>query len=278
MQSLFQQNVSLTLRLLILSVICIILMTVDHRDETLRGFRSTIASYFVYPLQYTVALPGRMVDWASESLSSRQALLAENKQLKTGNLKLQAKQQRLVSLELENARLRELLRASSQVGEKILIAEVITVDQDFYKQQVIINKGKNQQLYLGQPVIDAKGVMGQIANLSEYSATVLLLSDPAHAIPVQSSRNGVRTIAQGKGNPHELELLHIPKNTDLRAGDLMITSGLGGRFPPNYPVAVVSEVDINPDAAFAKVTAIPTALLDKSREVLIVWPELNPES
>lgn len=277
MQSLFQQNLSLTFRLVVISVLCLVLMTIDHRNDTLQGFRSTLGSYLVYPMQYVVSLPSRLLEWSSSSMASHQSIMEENARLYDENLQLKAQQLKLLSLQQENSRLRELLRASSRVGEDILIAEVVRVGQDYYKQQIVINKGEAHHVYPGQPVIDAKGVLGQVVEIYQYTADVLLISDPSHALPVQSNRNGVRTIAQGKGNPNELDLLHIPNNTDLKPGDLLISSGLGGRFPPNYPVAVIAEVAIQPGLPFAKVTATPTAELDRNREVLLVWPNQQPE-
>lgn len=277
MQSLFQQNISLTFRLVVISILCLVLMTIDHRNDTLRGFRSSVGSYLVYPMQFIVALPSRLLDWTGESIASQQTIREENARLHDENLQLKARQLKLLSLQQENSRLRELLRASSRVGEDVLIAEVLRVDQDYYRQQIVINKGKAHHVYLGQPVIDAKGVMGQVVELYQYTAGILLISDPSHALPVQSNRNGVRTIVQGKGNPNELDLLHIPNNTDLESGDLLISSGLGGRFPPNYPVAIIKEVVIQPGQPFAKVTATPTSELDRSREVLLVWPNQQPE-
>jgi rod shape-determining protein MreC len=279
MQSLFQQNVSLTLRLLSITILCIVLMTIDHRNNTLQGFRSAVGSYFIYPLQYLASLPSRIFDSTGETLASRKSLLAENTRLKYENLELQATLQKMASIERENERLRILMHASSQVGEKILIAEVMRIDQDYYKQQIVINKGETNHVYEGQPVIDSKGIMGQVIELNQHSSTVLLISDLSHALPVQCNRTGIRTIAQGKGNPNELDLLYIPNNTKLQSGDLLITSGLGGRFPPNYPVAIVSEVSVQPNKPFAKVTATPTALLDTSREILLVWPQdLQPQA
>jgi rod shape-determining protein MreC len=275
MQSSFQQSDSLSLRAIFAVAICIVLMTVDHRFDTLSGIRSTIGSFLVYPIQYLVAAPGRISSWSGDNLASRNSLIAENAALHTQNLELMARQQLLLSLQQENTRLRELLHASSRVGESILIAEVLTVDQDYYKQQIVINKGADNNLYIGQPVIDATGVMGQVVELTEFSASVLLISDPGHALPVQINRNGIRSIVQGKGDPGELELLHIPNNTDIKAGDLLITSGLGGRFPPNYPVATITDVEIRPGQPFARVLAKPAAALDTSREVLLVWPGME---
>ncbi len=271
MQSLLQETLGLTLRALATATICIVLMTADHRNNALQQARSSIGTYLVYPIQYLVAIPGNVIQWSVENLSSRNTLLEKNSELNRQNLELLVRQQQLQSLQQENARLRELMRSSARIDEDILIAEVLTVDQDYNRQQILINKGKSSNLYPGQPIIDAKGVMGQIVELTQYSARVLLISDPSHALPVQNNRNGVRTIAQGKGDPAEVDLLHIPNNTDIKIGDLLITSGLGGRFPSNYPVATVTEVEIRPGEEFARVAAKPTAELDTSREVLLVW-------
>lgn len=278
MQSLFQQNVSPTLRLLVITIVCVVLMTVDHRNNALEGFRSAVGSYLVYPLQYLASLPSRLFEGMDEGIMTRKQLVAENTLLKNENLELRAQLQKLESLQQENERLRSLMGAAAGVGEEVLIAEVVKVDQDYYKQQILINKGSDHDVYAGQPVIDARGIMGQVVEVTRFSSTVLLISDPSHALPVQSNRGGIRTIAQGKGNPNELELLYIPNNTSLKPGDLLITSGLGGIFPPNYPVGIVSEVLIRPSKPFAEVTATPTALLDKSREVLLVWPRPEAEN
>ncbi len=273
--SLFQQNVSLTLRLLVITILCIVLMTVDHRNNALKGFRSTVGSYLVYPLQYLASLPSRMFSNTGETIVTRKQLLANNTLLKYENLELKAQLQKLESLEQENERLRSLMGSAARLGEEVLIAEVVTVDLD--KEQILINKGSDHNVYVGQPVIDAMGIMGQVIEVNRFASTVLLISDPGHALPVQSNRGGIRSIVQGKGNSNELDLLYIPNNTALKPGDLLITSGLGGRFPPNYPVAIVSEVVIQHSNPFAKVTATPTALLDKSREVLLIWPKVDPK-
>lgn len=277
MQSLFQQNVSPTLRLLVITIVCVVLMTVDHRNNTLEGFRSAVGSYLVYPLQYLASLPSRLFENTGENIMSRKQLIAQNTLLQYENLELKAQLQKLESLQQENERLRTLMGAAAGVGEEVLIAEVVKVDQDYYKQQILINKGSDHNVYIGQPVIDARGIMGQVVEVNRFASTVLLISDPSHALPVQSNRGGIRTIVQGKGNLNELDLLYIPNNTALRPGDLLITSGLGGVFPPNYPVGIVSEVLIQPSKPFAQVSATPTALLDKSREVLLVWPKVETQ-
>ncbi|MBN1378901.1 MAG: rod shape-determining protein MreC [Gammaproteobacteria bacterium] len=278
MRSLVQQSATLTLNAILMAIFCVVLMTIDHRNDALKGARSTVASFLVYPIQYVVSAPANILHWSRDNLSSRNTLLETISDLHKQNLQLMAQQQQLLSLQQENARLRELLHASSRVGEEILVAEVLTVDQDYYKQQIVINKGEVNNVLLGQPVIDAMGVMGQVIELNQYSASVLLISDPSHALPVQNNRNGIRSIVQGKGDPGELDLLHIPNNADIKVGDLLITSGLGGRFPPNYPVATITDVEIRPGQPFARVIAKPAAALEISREVLLVWPgkEVKP--
>jgi rod shape-determining protein MreC len=275
MQTLFQQNVSLTLRLLVITILCIVLMTVDHRNNALKGFRSVVGSYLVYPLQYFASLPSRLFQDTDTVIVTRKQLIADNALLKRENLELKAQLLKLESLEQENERLRNLMGSAAQLGEEVLIAEVVTVDLN--KKQILINKGSDHNVYVGQPVIDAKGIMGQVVEINRFSSTILLISDPGHALPVQSNRGGIRSIVQGKDSSNELDLLYVPNNTALKPGDLLITSGLGGRFPPNYPVGIVSQVLIQPTRPFALVTATPTALLDKSREVLLIWPKVNPK-
>jgi len=180
--------------------------------------------------------------------------------------------QKLAALEVENIRLRELLDSSFEVGEKVLIAELMSVNLDPYKHQVVINKGELHDVYPGQPLVDADGVMGQIVHAGPYSSTAILITDTSHAIPVQVNRNGLRTIALGSGSINRLELPYIPNSADIRPGDLLTTSGLGGRFPPGYPVATVETVEHDPGSAFASVNATPLAHLNSSREVLLVWP------
>ena len=188
--------------------------------------------------------------------------------------------QKMVALETENARLRDLLGSSSKVENSVLVAELLAVDLDPYRQQVLINKGTNHAVYAGQPVIDASGVMGQIIHAGTFTSTALLISDPSHALPVHVDRTGLRTIVTGTGSPDRLELRFIPTTADIEVNDTVFTSGLGGRFPPNYPVAVVSSVERPRGQAFARVFATPTARIDRSREVLLVWhqPESVPTS
>ena len=270
MQPLFLQGPSVTLRTLALVIASIGLMTLDHRQGQMETVRNTL-SYVLYPLQYTIDLPIRLYHWSDETLSTHQTLLDEKRRLEDLHLQHRVRLQKLDILEKENFRLRELLSATPKIGEEVLIAEIINVDVDPYRQLTIINKGKNDKVYVSQPIIDAEGIIGQTIHVSATSSTVMLITDASHALPVQIDRTGLRAVAFGTGKIDHLDLRHIPHNADIRKGDTLITSGLGGRFPANYPVAVITHIERSPDEAFVTVRAEPLALLDRSREVLLVW-------
>ncbi|GMQ87456.1 MAG: hypothetical protein BMS9Abin08_0660 [Gammaproteobacteria bacterium] len=253
-------------------------MTIDHRQHHLDSVRGTL-SVLVYPLQLMVDLPNAASEWFRESLSTRRVLQEDNASLRTQQLVLNTQLQKLEALEAENRRLRALLDSSFQVEERpVLIAALLSVDMDPYRHQIEINKGSLDHLFEGQPLLDSQGVMGQLIHVGPFTSTAMLITDPAHAIPVQVNRTGLRTIALGTGAIDRLELPHIPNNADIRSGDLLVTSGLGGRFPPGYPVAEVIDVQQDPGRTFSQVSARPRALLDRSREVLLIWPpELQNE-
>jgi len=250
-------------------------MTLDHRYNQLDSLRASL-SVVVYPLQLAVELPGTVTSWFRESLATRRQLQEENASLQTQLLMLKTHSQKLQSLEVENIRLRELLDSSFEVGEKVLVAELMVANLDPYKHQVLINKGELDRVYPGQPLLDAEGVMGQVVHVGPYTSTAVLITDTSHAIPVRVNRNGIRTIALGSGTINRLDLPYLPNNADVVPGDLLVTSGLGGRFPPGYPVAVVEAVQHDPGRTFANIVAKPTAKLDRSSEVLLVWPGKTP--
>ena len=264
-------------------LLSITLMTLDHRTTYVNSIRSSIA-VLVYPFQYMVNFPANVGDWASDSFSSRKTLQEDNSTLRTQNLILTTQLQKLNFIESENIRLRNLLESSKRVGERILIAELLSVDMDPYKQQVVINKGSasGDDIYTGQPFVDAKGVMGKLINISPFSSTALLITDPSHTLPIQVNRNGLRAIAKGTGNRTRLEIPHLPNNADIKVGDILVTSGLGCVFPVGYPAATVVEINIDPSLPFAEVLAEPIAELDRSSEILLVWPggkaKPNPEN
>lgn len=267
----------ITVRLVVFVTVSVVMMFMDHRYQTLNSVRSTL-SVIVYPLQMAIELPGSISEWFHESLASRRQLQEENASLRTQQLMMEAQVQKLASLESENIRLRELLGSSFEIGERILAAELMSINLDPYQHQVMINKGETDAVYPGQPILDAKGIMGQVVHVGLYTSTAVLITDTSHAIPVQVNRTGMRTIAVGSGRLDQLILPYIHNNADIRPGDLLISSGLGGRFPQGYPVATVEAVQLDPGKAFANVVATPSALIDRSREVLLVWPaELKQE-
>jgi rod shape-determining protein MreC len=282
MQTLFSRGPSVTLRTIILVIASLAVMVADHRWQHLESLRGGLESYVIYPLRYVINIPVRFFVWTDESLSTHQTLVHENHNLKEQQLRAQVSLQKLSILEIENNRLRKMLSARSKVGERVLVAELLSVDLDPYQQQVVINKGESKDVYLGQPIIDAWGVMGQIIHVGEFSATAMLISDPSHAVPVQVNRNGLRSTAFGTGHSNHLELRYIPHSAEIEIGDLIVTSGLGERFPPNYPVGRITEIKRPAGATFSTVIAEPIAHLDRSREVLLVWhnqpkPEKQPE-
>lgn len=254
-----------------LVLLSVVLMVMDHKYKSLESVRDAL-SLLVYPIQLSVDLPGSVSEWLNESLASRRKLQEEVDSLRTQQFMQKAQMQKFSALQAENIRLRELLDSSFEIGEKVLIAELMSVNLDPYKHQVVINKGELHDIYNGQPLVDAEGVMGQIVHAGPYSSTAMLITDTSHAIPVQVNRNGLRSIALGSGAINRLELPYIPNSADIQPGDLLITSGLGGRFPPGYPVATVNAVQHDPGNAFSSVVATPLAHLNRSREVLLIWP------
>ncbi|MEW8586327.1 MAG: rod shape-determining protein MreC, partial [Candidatus Thiodiazotropha sp.] len=256
-------------------LLSIVIMVLDHRYNHLESLRSGL-SVLLFPVQYLASLPVILSESASDAITSRSELESVREKLQAENLTLRARQQKFEALEAENMRLRGLLDSSFKVGDRVLIAELIAVEQDPFRQQVLINKGSTSELFVGQPVVDANAVVGQVTHINPLSASVLLITDATHALPVQVNRNGLRTIALGTGLINRLELPHLPNNADIKVGDLLTTSGLGGSFPPGYPVAEVIDVNREPGQPFASVIAQTTAHLDRIREVLLVWT-LDPD-
>jgi rod shape-determining protein MreC len=230
---------------------------------------------------YTITdLPGRLKDWGSEVSLSRSSLIEDNNRLRAEALVLQSKIQKLAALATENVRLRELLNSSALLQDNVVVAEIIGVSPDPLRHLVLVNRGSEDKVFVGQPVLDANGLFGQVVEVSSSTCRVLLITDSTHAIPVQVNRNGVRAIAEGTGIIHELELRHLTETTDIVEGDMLVSSGLGGRFPVGYPVATVTRVVRDPGQKFLRVVARPMAQLDRSRHVLLLFsaPAAPPPS
>jgi len=262
----------LGVRLLVLAVLAVALMVVDARFDLLKPARKQ-ASLVLMDAYWITDLPGRLWEGVASQFGSRTELVAENEKLKTENLLLQGRMQKLAALTEQNVRLRELLNSSALVNEKVEVAELIGMDPNPFTHRIIINKGERDGVVLGQPVLDARGLMGQVVELMPYTSRVLLLTDTTHSIPVQVNRNGLRAIASGTGNPERLELRHVADTADIKEGDLLVSSGLGQRFPAGYPVATVKEVIHDSGQPFAIVRAVPTAALNRSRYLLLVFSD-----
>jgi len=261
---------ALGIRVIILIIISILLMYFDQRQNHLDTVRRAIG-VAVYPLQLIVDAPVRFWEWLSESTTSRNDLQLEVGRLKAERLLTNARLQRLTALEAENARLRALLDARGKVRDEVRVAEIMAVDANPYEHNLVIDIGSRDGVYDGQAIVDADGVVGQVIQTGLMTAQAVLISNTDHALPVEVNRNGLRTIAVGTGEIDRLDLPFLPNNADIRTGDLLVTSGLGGAFPAGYPVAVVGPVTRMPQEPFADVTAQPSAALDQVREVMLIW-------
>ncbi len=266
----FRQGPYTLVKLLLLVLLSLGLLVADHRFRAMEPVRAALGT-IVAPIQYVVTLPGQLFGLTSETFKSHTTLLEENQALREKQLRQEARLQRLWTLEQENARLRSLLDASRQVEEHVQVAEIVGVDLDPFRQKVVINRGEPDATFVGQPVIDARGVIGQVVHVGPFASEVMLISDPSHSVPVRVARNGLRSVAFGNGKTDQLDLRFIPNSADIRAGDIIVTSGLGGRFPPDYPVAVVTRFEPQPGRPFAAVSASPMAELNHVQEVLLVW-------
>ncbi len=233
-------------------------------------------SLAVTPVQWIVDAPNRMLAVMDRSLEQRDDLAEQNEKLQADLLILARRLQRVEALQVENAYLRNLLHASEKIDERVELAELIGVNPNPFIHQIIINKGLQNQVYLGQPVLDADGVMGQVVEVGPYTSRVLLITDSQHAMPVEVNRSGYRSILLGKGSSDELLLNHVPDTADIQVGDHLVSSGLGQRFPTGYPVAVVTAIEHDPGRPFAIVKAKPTARLDTSRHLLVAF-RLEPQ-
>jgi rod shape-determining protein MreC len=257
-------------RFLLLAIACIALMLLDRRQQHLVRVRQAL-DVVVYPVRVAVDLPSNTWHSLRDTFAARDALIEENLEFRRERLETEARLQRLEALESENARLRALLDSTARVGSRALVAEILDVALEPYHQRFELNRGLVDGVYLGQALIDAQGVVGQIVRVGPLTSEALLITDADHAVPVSVSRNGLRTIAAGTGDSGRLRLLYVTNNADIVVGDLLISSGLGGVFPAGYPVGRVTEVTLRPEQGFAEVLAESASSLDRDREVLLLW-------
>jgi rod shape-determining protein MreC len=261
---------SLGLRFVVLAALSIGLMIADHRQQHLETIRRGLTAA-AYPFQWLAGSPFMAAAWLSRTTKTRAELESENVVLAADNLKLMLRLQRFEALEAENQRLRAASGRTTRIVQRSLVTEILRVDLDPHRQRVLLNRGTNDGVFVGQAALDAQGIVGQVTRVGPLSAELILISDAQHAIPVSVVRNGLRTIAVGTGRPTGLTLPYLPKNADIQKGDLVVSSGLGGVFPPGYPVARIAEVRRDPSEPLLVVSAEPLARLDRDPEVLLVW-------
>lgn len=244
----------------------------DYHYSYLGTLRSGFA-LVISPLQYAVDYPLRIIGWLQSLVSAKKVLIDENIKLRYQQTMLEAELQKLLVIKEENSKLRELLLASSKAKMRAMAAQILAVDTSISRQLVVLNKGKRDGVYPGQPVLDAKGVMGQIIDVGYMTSTVLLISDAKSAVPVRNNRTGERAILVGTNNMSQLSLVNLPRTSSIDKGDLLVTSGLGRLYPEGYPVGWVEAIKNIPGEAFIKVDVRPVALLNRNRLVLLIWPD-----
>jgi rod shape-determining protein MreC len=263
-------KISLGLRFSLLALLSLALMLIDQRYDHLTRVRQAL-TVAVHPVLVAVDAPFSAWHWSRAALADRRELLQANDRLRRDALDASIRLQRLAALERENARLRAMLDSSERVAERMLIAEILAVDINPYRRRFSLNRGLVDGVYVGQPLLDAKGVVGQIVRAGPLTSEAVLITDADHAVPVAVVRNGLRTIAVGTGDSGQLRLPYLTNAADIQPGDLLVSSGLGGVFPAGYPVGSVREVRFMPGQSFAEVIAEPAAELDRHREGLLVW-------
>jgi rod shape-determining protein MreC len=260
----------LLLRCVLYCLLALGLIIFDKRYDHLGQIRR-ILSIVAYPVQVAVASPFEGWDWFRESVLSRDALRGDKAKLEAELRLANFRLQRYEALEAESQRLRALRENTASVADRFVIGEVMDLDLDAFRERVLVDKGASDGVFVGQAVLDAGGVFGQVARVGQLTSEVILVSDASHAIPVQINRNGLRTIAVGTGDTNHLKLPYLSTSADVMVGDLLVTSGLGGGFPSGYPVGTVMGVRRDPAQSLADVEVRPAAALDRSRELMFVW-------
>jgi rod shape-determining protein MreC len=262
-------------RFFVFAVLSILLMYFDQRDGWSQRIRYVLQGA-AYPVQVAVGSPRLLWNSTVDLFSTRATLRRENTELKARERELSLTAMRFAALEQENARLRGLANGLPPLVKRSQLADVVSADLSSQRQRLVIDQGDRAGLYRSQAIVDATGLVGQLVRVGPWSAEVMLISDPGHAVPVEILRNGVRTVAEGTGNEDEMRLSLLPATADVKAGDTLVTSGLGGVFPAGIPVGTVVEAVRDPDDILARVRVRPRASLARDRQVMALW--FNPES
>lgn len=256
-------------RLLAALLLSLALLLIDQRTSYLDPLRLAL-SYITGPIHQVAHAPTEATDWLAEQFQSHSTLITQNRNLRHNNLVLRQKAQQLAVLRAENARLRELLNSSRRVAKSVSIAEIIGISPDPDRQELVINRGKSDGVFQGQVVLDAHGVIGQVVAVGSMTSHVLLITDASFALSVRDNRNGLRSILSGSGQSNEMHLRYVPSSSDVKKGDLLVSTGLEGRFPSGYPVARVTQVTRSKGSPFLTITAQPEAHINRASHVLLV--------
>lgn len=263
----------LKVKTLLLCLFSLFLMAIDHRTEKLTPIRY-VGSYLTAPLHKIAEVPSNFFSAIKHWVRDKDALIQEINALKKRELYLSYETQKMASLTAENNRLRLLLKSSVRIDEPTLIAKLVNISTDPYRHIITLNQGEREQITVNLAVLNSDGIIGQIIEANPHYSQAILITDPHHSLPVEINRNGVRGLAMGNGKLNQIDIRNISIEDDVRVGDLLVTSGLGGRFPHGYPVATITSIDVDSTGYFAKIIATPTANLDRIREVLVI---LNPQ-
>ncbi|MBU3005052.1 rod shape-determining protein MreC [Paraglaciecola arctica] len=272
MNLMFSSGPSLPNRLALALILSVSLIIFDHKFD---GFGTTrvYLNSLVSPLQYLANLPGQLLNASASRFVSHEQLLNDNAKLTHDAMLMNGQLQRLTFLREENDRLRSLLNSPVQDNTRKVVAELMAVDNNPYSHQIVINKGAINGVFEGQPVLDDNGIVGQIMQVSSTNSRVLLIADVTHAIPVRVARNNVRLIVSGSGSLDELLIQHVAHSSDLKEGDLLLSSGLGNVYPEGYPVATITSIVRDESRPFSQIKAKPVAQLDRLKYLLLLWSE-----
>jgi rod shape-determining protein MreC len=272
---LFASGASSTVRLIGYLALGIALMVTDHRSAYLERIRWSL-SIAIEPLYRLAAMPARLAQEGRLALADREKLTEQNAELSRQLMMAQARLNRLTTVSEQNQHLKELLEVQRSLSLGVHLAKIIDVDTDPFRHRVVLDVGSNQGVSVGQAVIDARGIMGQVIETLPNTSIVMLITDPVHALPVMVERTGLRTIARGGSALNTLELPNVPVSADIKVGDRLLSSGLGGHFPAGFPVGEVRSISPDTTGMFAAAVAQPNAALDRSGDVLLLHELPDP--
>lgn len=262
---------SVLTRFVIFTILSLALMVLDHQGRRLAKIRAGLSVVF-YPIEIAATLPARVGESFLNFVGGDSALQEKYNKLAAEQPLLEAKLQRYEALEAQNTHLRKLLGSAALVADRAVVAKILQVSEEPFTRKIVIAKGSSDGVHEGQPVIDNHGIMGQVTEVDPGQSRVTLITDPGHAIPVEDVRNGLRTIVFGTGDEDRVAVRYLTAPTDIKVGDLLVSSGIGGTFPFGYPVARVTRIVNNPNEPFLDIHARPVAHLEYNKEVLLIWP------